>query len=115
MVPVFVIIPALNEAGNIARLVEECRALHHDQAELSVLVVDNGSSDDTAQEAITAGAEVIFEPRRGYGYACAAGALAASEAEILVFLDGDFSSLPREMPMYCCVARVSYGATAHVA
>lgn len=99
MVPVTVIIPALNEAGNITRLVEECRALYLDQAELSVLVVDNGSSDNTAKEAIAAGAQVIFEPRRGYGSACAAGVQAATEAEILVFLDGDFSSLPGEMPM----------------
>jgi glycosyltransferase involved in cell wall biosynthesis len=99
MVPVVVIIPALNEAGNIARLVEECRALHLDQAGLSVLVVDNGSSDGTAKEALAAGAQVIFEPRRGYGYACAAGVLAATQAEILIFLDGDFSSLPGEMPM----------------
>jgi len=42
---------------------------------------------------------VVNEPRRGYGYACAAGVLAATEAEILVFLDGDFSSLPGEMPL----------------
>ena len=70
----------MNEAGNIARLVEECQALHLDQAELSVLVVDNGSSDNTAEEAIAAGAQVVSEPRRGYGYACAAGVLAATEA-----------------------------------
>jgi glycosyltransferase involved in cell wall biosynthesis len=99
MVPITVIIPALNEAGNIDRLVEECRALQPDQAEVTVLVVDNGSSDNTAEEAIAAGAQVVFEPRRGYGYACAAGVLAASSAEIVVFLDGDYSSLPSEMPL----------------
>jgi glycosyltransferase involved in cell wall biosynthesis len=99
VVPVTVIIPALNEAGNIARLVEECHALRLNQARLAVLVVDNGSSDGTADEAKTAGAQLIFEARRGYGYACAAGVLAASEAEILIFLDGDFSSLPGELPV----------------
>ncbi|OGO39311.1 MAG: hypothetical protein A2W35_17810 [Chloroflexi bacterium RBG_16_57_11] len=99
MVSVSVIIPALDEAGNIARLVEECRALHLDQAVLSVLVVDNGSSDNTAEEAIAAGAQVVNEPRRGYGYACAAGLRAAIQAEIVAFLDGDFSSLPAEMPV----------------
>jgi len=99
MVPVTVIIPALNEAGNIARLVDECSALRLDRARLSVLVVDNGSSDNTAEEATSAGARVVYEPRRGYGYACAAGVLAATEAEIVIFLDGDFSSLPAEMPV----------------
>ena len=62
-----------------------------------VIVVDNGSSDGTGPLAAEAGALVVSEPRQGYGYACAAGVAAAS-GEILVFLDGDFSSLPQEMP-----------------
>ena len=88
-----VVIPALNEAGNIAQLVQEAAA----QAVARVIVVDNGSSDGTGRLAAEAGAHVVVEPRQGYGYACAAGAGAAS-GEILVFLDGDFSSLPVEMP-----------------
>jgi glycosyltransferase involved in cell wall biosynthesis len=63
-----------------------------------VIVVDNGSSDATAEEADKAGAQVVSQPRRGYGYACAAGA-AASSADVLVFLDGDYSSLPGELPL----------------
>lgn len=89
-----VIIPALNEAGNIQRLVTEVLAV----APVQVIVVDNGSTDATAAEAQAAGARVVHEPRRGYGYACAAGA-AAAQGEILVFLDGDYSSLPGELPV----------------
>ncbi len=88
-----VIIPALNEAGNIVQLVREASG----QPVERVIVVDNGSTDETGPLAAEAGAHVVVEPRRGYGYACAAGA-AASSGAILVFLDGDFSSLPAEMP-----------------
>lgn len=89
-----VIIPALNEAGNIRQLVSEVRAA----ASVHVIVVDNGSTDATAQEAHSAGAEVINETRRGYGYACAAG-VASATADILVFLDGDYSFSPAELPI----------------
>ncbi len=89
-----VIIPALNEAGNIRRLVQEVRTVSTAQ----VIVVDNGSTDETAGEAKAAGALVIYEPRRGYGYACAAGVAAAADAEIIAFLDGDYSFLPTELP-----------------
>ncbi len=89
------IIPALNEAGNIQRLVQEVLAT----APVQVIVVDNGSTDTTAQEAHAAGAQVVTEVRRGYGYACAAGATTAQEADILVFLDGDYSFQPSELPL----------------
>ncbi len=64
-----------------------------------VIVVDNGSTDSTAANATSAGALLVDEPRQGYGYACAAGAAAARAegAEILVFMDGDYSSLPGEV------------------
>ena len=94
MTKIAVIIPALNEAGNINPLVVEVL----ETMPARVIVVDNGSSDETAEEARAAGAEVVYEPRRGYGYACAAGTAAARDAHVLAFLDGDYSSLPSELP-----------------
>jgi len=92
---VTVIIPALNEAGCIGDLVMATLA----QPIHEVVVVDNGSTDDTAGIAQRAGARVVLAARRGYGYACAAGAAGVStEAEALVFMDGDFSFAPDEMP-----------------
>lgn len=88
------IIPALNEAGCIDELVKAALA----QSVSEVVVVDNGSTDDTAGAARRAGARVVREPRRGYGYACAAGVAATVGADVLVFLDGDFSFNPDEMP-----------------
>ena len=95
MTTIAVIIPALNEAGNIQRLVEEIKAI----LPVEIIVVDNGSSDDTAGVAKRAGARVIHEPRRGYGYACLAGVNAAQDFEILAFIDGDGSFLPSELTL----------------
>jgi glycosyltransferase involved in cell wall biosynthesis len=88
---VSLIIPVLNEAECIGPLLAEVLAGPPHQ----VIVVDNGSTDGTGQIARQAGALVIQEPRRGYGYACAAGA-AASEEDVLVFMDGDGSFVPGE-------------------
>jgi glycosyltransferase involved in cell wall biosynthesis len=90
---VTVIIPALNEAGNISQLVQEVRATAH----VTVIVVDNNSTDATAEEARRAGAKVVFEPRRGYGYACAAGLSESNKADIVVFMDGDYSFSPADL------------------
>lgn len=95
MSTVAVIIPALNEAGNISRLVKEVQR----SVQAQVIVVDNGSTDQTGEEARAAGAQVVFEPRHGYGFACRAGVIAAGEVSSLVFLDGDYSFLPAEMPI----------------
>jgi len=87
------IIPALNEAFTIAEVV----AAIPPDAVHGVIVVDNGSTDKTAQAAQAAGACVVYEPRRGYGFACHAGARAADDADILIFLDGDGADDPQEI------------------
>ncbi len=89
-----IIIPALNEEGAIGELVAETRAIGAGD----VIVVDNGSEDATAARAAAAGARVVSEPRRGYGWACAGGVAAATDAQVLVFMDGDHSFLPAELP-----------------
>ncbi len=90
-----VIIPALNEAGAIAAVVRDSLV----QDINWVIVADNGSSDETAGIARQAGALVVSAPRRGYGYACAAGTARALAlgATVLVYIDGDYSSVPAEM------------------
>ena len=92
---VSVIIPCLNEAESIGLVVKEVLAQQVDE----VLVVDNGSTDGTAEQAAAAGARVVSQPERGYGRACAAGLAAVSPtADIVCFLDGDGSDVPSFMP-----------------
>jgi glycosyltransferase involved in cell wall biosynthesis len=89
------IIPALDEADAIGGLV--ARVPRAVMAE--VIVVDNGSTDATARVAASAGARVVSEPRRGYGSACWAGVRAlAEDTEVAVFIDGDGSQPPEEIP-----------------
>lgn len=88
-----VVIPALNEEDAIGVVVREVpRDLVGE-----IIVVDNGSIDRTEEVARAAGARVIREPTRGYGAACLTGAMAAQDADVLVFLDGDRSDDPSEM------------------
>jgi glycosyltransferase involved in cell wall biosynthesis len=95
MSSVSVIIPALNEEEPIAGVVGECLATNIPG---EIIVVDNGSTDRTAERAREAGAKVVSEPRHGYGRACLAGIRAlAPECEIVVFLDGDGSDCPEFM------------------
>lgn len=92
--PLRVIIPCLDEEAAIGQLVAALRSSL--AARDRVIVVDNGSRDRTAEVASRAGAEVISEPRRGYGRACLAGVRAAGDG-IAVFLDGDGADDPEDL------------------
>lgn len=91
-----VLIPALNEEAALPYVLADLPA---DIVE-EVVVVDNGSSDRTADVARAAGATVLNEPRRGYGWACLAGIeyLKSKTPDIVVFLDADHSDHPDELP-----------------
>jgi glycosyltransferase involved in cell wall biosynthesis len=88
---VTVILPALNEA--VALPV----ALASFPPEVDLLVVDNGSTDQTAAVAAAHGARVVHEPRRGFGVACWAG-VEAAPGEVLVFADADGSFDGADLP-----------------
>jgi rSAM/selenodomain-associated transferase 1 len=94
-----VVIPALNEEAVIGQVMARLRQCPALQAAgiTDIVVVDNGSDDATAAVAGAAGARVVSEPRRGYGRACLAGVLAAKEAEVIVFMDGDGSDVPDDV------------------
>ena len=80
-----VVMPAYNEAEGIARVVQDFLA----QPQVSeVVVIDNNSSDGTADIAKAAGARVVFESRQGYGFACMA-ALAAATSDIVIITESD--------------------------
>lgn len=95
-----VIIPAFNEAASIGRVVAD---VPPDVAE-EVIVVSNGSTDATEEQARVAGATVLREEHKGYGFACLKGMsyIAAKpvgdQPDVVVFLDGDYSDYPEEMP-----------------
>jgi glycosyltransferase involved in cell wall biosynthesis len=83
----------VNEEQSIGRVVKEIPGDVR-----WVIVADNGSSDGTARAAREQGAQVVSEPRRGYGYACLAGiANLPKGAEVVVFMDGDYSDYPAEL------------------
>lgn len=93
---VVAVIPALDEAASISSVVEGLLAQEL-LASGEVIVVDNGSTDGTGLVARQAGARVVREERRGYGYACLAGVLAAPDAGAVVLLDGDGSDDPENL------------------
>ncbi len=87
-----VVVPALNEEQAIGRVVGDIP----DWVD-QVVVADNGSSDRTAEVAAAAGARVVAEPEPGYGAACLAGIAALPDADIIVFMDGDYSDFGGDM------------------
>ncbi|MDX5348692.1 MAG: glycosyltransferase family 2 protein [Hymenobacteraceae bacterium] len=101
MAVINVIIPAFNEEKSIAKVLEAIPSgLVHD-----VIVVNNNSTDNTADAAGKAGATVLFEPQPGYGNACLCGIKYATSKtgsavpDVLVFIDGDYADHPEEMPL----------------
>ena len=91
-----VIIPAYNEEDSIAKVIKEIPSIVDE-----VIVVSNNSKDNTEKNALAAGATVLKEHRKGYGYACLKGleyiANGKELPEIIVFLDGDYSDYPEEL------------------
>lgn len=92
---VSVIIPTRNEASAIGRVLADIPA----DLVNEVIVVDSDSTDGTAEIAGRAGARVISEQRRGYGQACLTGLANANSPDTVVFLDGDYSDRPAELPL----------------
>ena len=92
---VSVVIPTHNEAQSIGRVLADLPA----DIVTEVLVVDSNSTDGTAEIASKMGARVLHEPRRGYGRACLTGLAAANSPDVVVFLDGDYSDRPAELPL----------------
>ena len=93
-----VIIPAFNEEKSIAKVIGDVPALVR-----HVVVANNNSTDRTAEVATAAGAQVVFEPQKGYGKACLTAMDWIKQQEvqpdILVFLDGDYSDYPQELEL----------------
>jgi glycosyltransferase involved in cell wall biosynthesis len=94
-VRVSVIIPTRNEAQSIERVLAD---LPPDLI-TEVIVVDSNSNDGTPEISVRMGARVVQEPRRGYGRACLTGLAAADSPDVVVFLDGDYSDRPSELPI----------------
>jgi glycosyltransferase involved in cell wall biosynthesis len=92
---VSVIIPTRNEALSIGRVLADLPM----DVVTEVIVVDSDSTDETREIAARMGARVISEPRRGYGRACLTGIAAESAPDVVVFLDGDYSDRPAELPL----------------
>ncbi|MCB0374735.1 MAG: glycosyltransferase family 2 protein [Sinomicrobium sp.] len=91
-----VIIPAHNEEASIASVIAEIPDIVEE-----IIVVSNDSTDDTGAVAAAAGATVLAEKRRGYGYACLRAMdyidSTAEKPDVVVFLDGDYSDYPEEL------------------
>ncbi|HUL33460.1 MAG TPA: glycosyltransferase family 2 protein [Candidatus Eisenbacteria bacterium] len=92
---VSVVIPTHNEAQAIGHVLADLPA----SLVSEVIVVDSNSTDGTPEVARRMGARVISEPRRGYGRACLTGLANTETPDVVVFLDGDYSDRPSELPI----------------
>ena len=92
---VSVIIPTHDEAQAIGRVLADLPS----HLVTEVIVVDSNSSDGTPEIARRMGAQIIQEPRRGYGRACLTGLANTGNPDVVVFLDGDYSDRPSELPL----------------
>lgn len=92
---VSIVIPTHNEAQSIGRVLADLPT----NIVTEVLVVDSNSTDGTREIAAKMGARVLEEPRRGYGRACLTGLASANNPDVVVFLDGDYSDRPAELPL----------------
>ncbi len=89
-----VVIPTRNEAGSIGRVLKDIPR----PPVTDIVVVDSQSTDGTPAIAAANGARVVSEPRSGYGRACLTGIQQLSASDVIVFLDGDYSDRPAELP-----------------
>lgn len=96
MTKITVIIPAYNEEKSVGKVIQEIP-----KTVTEIIVVNNNSTDATDKIAFKNGATVLFEKRKGYGYACLKGMDYISQQDIkpdiIVFLDGDYSDFPGEL------------------
>ncbi len=95
---ILVIIPAFNEEKAITKVINEIPK----EIVQYIVVVNNASKDNTEEEAKKAGATVLYEEKKGYGYACLKGIEYAKQLnlpiDIVVFIDGDYSDFPQQIP-----------------
>ena len=94
---IYIIIPAFNESTSVGKVISDIPK----HLVKEIIVVNNGSTDDTIRVAEDAGATVLSENRKGYGYACLKGIdylkAKANQNDIVVFIDGDYSDFPEEI------------------